>query len=331
VGLARRFSASRFLGDVRRYGATWFNYTGKPLAYLLATPERSDDGDNPLRIAYGNEGSPAVVEEVARRFGVAVVDVFGSTEGAIALDRSGGPPRGSLGRLREGMDIVDPDGNTVPPARFDREGRLVNAEDCVGELVNTRGLGPFEGYYKNDDAMARATRGGWYWSGDLGYRDEDGWVYFAGRSSDWLRVDGENFPAAPVEAIVGRHPDVQLLSVYGVPDTDAGDQVMAALVLQPGAEFDPSAFAAWLDAQPDLSPKWRPRYVRLCPALPTTPTNKVLTRTLVHEKFRSDRTGGDRVFVRPRGEAAFLPFDAATEAALRRAFEDAGRLAAWDL
>jgi hypothetical protein len=57
----------------------------------------------------------------------------------------------------------------------------------------------------------------------------------------------------------------------------------------------------------------------------------VLTRTLVHEKFRSDRTGGDRVFVRPRGEAAFLPFDAATEAALRRAFEDAGRLAAWDL
>jgi fatty-acyl-CoA synthase len=179
--------------------------------------------------------------------------------------------------------------------------------------------------------MARATRGGWYWSGDLGYRDEDGWVYFAGRSSDWLRVDGENVPAAPVEAIVGRHPDVQLLSVYGVPDTDAGDQVMAALVLQPGAEFDPSAFAAWLDAQPDLSPKWRPRYVRLCPALPTTPTNKVLTRTLVHEKFRSDRTGGDRVFVRPRGEAAFLPFDAATEAALRRAFEDAGRLAAWDL
>ena len=92
VGLARKFSASRFLDDVRRYGATWFNYTGKPLAYLLATPEKPDDADNPLRLAYGNEGSPQVVEAVADRFGVAIVDVFGSTEGAIALDRSGGPP-----------------------------------------------------------------------------------------------------------------------------------------------------------------------------------------------------------------------------------------------
>ena len=331
VGLARRFSASRFLDDVRRYGATWFNYTGKPLAYLLATPERADDADNTLRMAYGNEGSPAVVEEVARRFDVAVVDVFGSTEGAIALDRSGDPPRGSLGRLREGMAIVDADGNTLPPARFDGKGRLLNAEECVGELVNTKGMGAFEGYYKNEEAMSRATRGGWYWSGDLGYMDEHGWVYFAGRTSDWLRVDGENFPAAPIEAIVARHPDIALVSVYGVPDTDAGDQVMAALVLRPGAEFDAEGFAAWLDAQPDLSPKWRPRYVRVCNALPTTPTNKVLTRTLVHQKFRSDRTGGEPVYHRVRGDSAFARFDAEAEAELHRAFAHAGRLPAWDL
>jgi fatty-acyl-CoA synthase len=331
VGLARRFSASRFLDDVRRYGATWFNYTGKPLSYLLATPERPDDADNPLRIAYGNEGSPAVVEEVSRRFGVAVVDVFGSTEGAIALDRSGDPPRGSLGRLRPGIAIVDPDGNSLPRARFDADALLLNADECVGELVNTEGLGPFEGYYRNDEAMARTTRNGWYWSGDLGYMDEDGWVYFAGRTSDWLRVDGENFPSAPVEAIVARHPDARLVSVYGVPDVDSGDQVMAAVVLQPGTRFDPAEFASWLDAQPDLSPKWRPRYVRLCRELPTTPTNKVLTRTLQHQKFRSDRIGGDPVFRRGRGEQSYRPFDEAAEADLRQDFEQAGRRAAWDL
>jgi len=331
VGLARRFSASRFLDDVRRYGATWFNYTGKPLAYLLATPERPDDAENTLRLAYGNEGSPQVVEAVARRFGVAVVDVFGSTEGAIALDRSGDPPRGSLGRLRDGIAIVDADGHEVARARFDAEGRLENAEECVGEMVNTKGVGPFEGYYRNDEAMTRATRNGWYWSGDLGYIDEEGWVYFAGRTSDWLRVDGENFPAAPIEAIVARHPDVMLGAVYGVPDTDSGDQVMAALVLRQGRAFDPAAFATWVDAQPDLSPKWRPRYVRLSRALPTTPTNKVLTRTLVHQKFRSDRTGGDTVYWRGRGEAAFSLFDADTEAALAGAFTAAGRGAAWDL
>ena len=132
-------------------------------------------------------------------------------------------------------------------------------------------------------------------------------MYFAGRTSDWLRVDGENFPAAPIEAIVARHPDVMLASVYGVPDVDSGDQVMAALVLRDGASFDPAAFAAWVDAQSDLSPKWRPRYVRLCKALPTTPTNKVLVRTLVHQKFRADRVGGDPVFVRGRGEDRYGP------------------------
>jgi fatty-acyl-CoA synthase len=331
VGLARKFSASRFLDDVRHYGATWFNYTGKPLAYLLATPERPDDADNPLRLAYGNEGSPQVVEAVADRFGVAIVDVFGSTEGAIALDRSGGVPRGSVGRLRQGIKIVDADGNVLPAARFDSDGRLENAEECVGEMVNVEGQGPFEGYYRNEEAMAKTTRNGWYWSGDLGYVDEDGWVYFAGRTSDWLRVDGENFPAAPIEVIVSRHPDVMMASVYGVPDVDAGDQIMAALVLRPGATFDPTGLAAWFDAQPDLSPKWRPRYIRVALVLPTTPTNKVLTRTLVHQKFRADRTGGDLVYVRGRGEDSYRPFAAGDETALREAFVKAGRAQAWDL
>jgi fatty-acyl-CoA synthase len=219
----------------------------------------------------------------------------------------------------------------LPFARFDSDGRLVNADECVGEMVNVEGQGPFEGYYRNEEAMAKTTRNGWYWSGDLGYVDEDGWVYFAGRTSDWLRVDGENFPAAPIEAIVARHPDVMLASVYGVPDVDAGDQVMAALVLNDGAVFDPSGFVSWLDAQADLSPKWRPRYIRVATALPSTPTNKVLTRTLVHQKFRADRTGGDPLYTRGRGEDVYRPFGDSDEAALFEAFQAAGRGQAWDL
>jgi fatty-acyl-CoA synthase len=331
LSLARRFSASRFLPDVRHYGVTWFNYTGKVLAYLLATPERPDDADTTLRVAFGNEGSPQVVEAAATRFGMRIIDVFGSTEGSIALDRTGNRPAGSIGRLRQGIMVVDEDGRERPRARFDGDGRLVNAGESVGELVNTLGVGPFEGYYRNEAAMRRSTRQGWYWSGDLGYVDGDGWVFFAGRTSDWLRVDGENFPTAPVEAVLGRHPDVLLASVYGVPDADAGDQVMVAMVLRDGAAFDPEAYATWVDAQPDLSPKWRPRYVRLTPALPSTPTNKVLTRTLSHHKFRSDRVGGDRVYVRERGDVAYRAFGAADEDGLRRAFEAAGRSAAWDL
>jgi acyl-CoA synthetase (AMP-forming)/AMP-acid ligase II len=284
-----------------------------------------------LRIAFGNEGSPQVVEAAAERFGIEIVDVFGSTEGAIAFDRSGGPPRGSVGRLRQGIIIVDAEGHEAPPARFDGEGRLLNTEECVGEIVNTLGVGPFEGYYHNEEAMRRTTRHGWYWSGDLGFVDQEGWVYFAGRTSDWLRVDGENFPAAPIEAIVARHPDVVMASVYGVPDADSGDQVMAALVLRHGVEFDGQSFAIWLDEQSDLSPKWRPRFVRHCPALPTTPTNKVLSRTLIHQKFRSDRIGGDPIFVRDRHVAFYRPFTAGDEESLRRAFESRGRRTAWDL
>jgi fatty-acyl-CoA synthase len=331
VGLARKFSASRFLDDVRRYGATWFNYTGKPLAYLLATPEKPDDADNPLRLAYGNEGSPQVVETVARRFDVEVVDVFGSTEGAIALDRSGGPPRGSIGSLREDVAIVDPDGNRVPVAEFDEDGRLANADVCVGEIVNTAGVGPFEGYYKNEEAMKATTRNGWYWSGDLGYIDADGWVYFAGRTADWLRVDGENFPAGPIDAVITRHPDVLLGAVYGVPDVFAGDQVMTALVPREGIKFDPDGFARWLDAQPDLSPKWHPRYVRISASLPQTPTNKVLTRVLQHEKYRSDRTAGDEIYLRGRGETSYRLMTPGDETELREGFDKAGRLRVWDL
>jgi fatty-acyl-CoA synthase len=331
LSLARRFSASRFLPDVRRYGVTWFNYTGKLLTYLLATPPREDDAANSLRVAFGNEGSPQVVEEAATRFGVRIIDVFGSTEGAIALDRTGNRPRGSIGRLRQGIMVVDEAGKEARRAEFEGDGRLVNAAECVGELVNTLGVGPFEGYYRNDGAMQQTTRNGWYWSGDLGYVDDDGWVFFAGRTADWLRVDGENFTAAPIEAIIGRHPDVLLASVYGVPAPDSGDQVMAALVLKGGAVFDGDAFATWLDGQPDLGPKWRPTFVRLCSALPSTPTNKILTRTLIHEKFRQDRVAGDPLFRRVRGGAAFQPFRQKDESALRAEFESHGRARAWDL
>ena len=331
IGLARRFTATGWLADVRRYQATWFNYTGKPLSYVLATPPRPDDAENPLRVAFGNEGSPQVVDGFARRFGVRVIDAFGATEGGIAVNRTDDPPPGALGVAGASVKVVDDDGNERPTARFDDEGTLLNAEECVGEIVNTAGGGPFEGYYNNDEANARSTRNGWYWSGDLGYLDDRRNLYFAGRTAEWIRVDGENFPAGPIEAAVARHPDVVVAAVYGVPDEQAGDQVMVALVLHDGAVFDPLAFARFVDDQPDLGPKWRPRYVRVGRVLPQTATNKVLKRTLVHEKFRCDRVGGDDLWVRERGADAYHRFAPDDEAALRKRFAAAGRTRFWDL
>jgi fatty-acyl-CoA synthase len=331
VGLGRRFSASRWLADVRRYGSTYFNYTGKPLAYLLATPELPDDADNPLRVAFGNEGSPEVVDSFSRRFGVHVIDAYGATEGGVAVDREAEERAGALGKVVPAVKVVDEEGNERPRARFDNEGRLRNADECVGEIVNTAGAGPFEGYYNNTEANERTLRFGWYWTGDLGYLDDDGYLYFAGRNADWLRVDGENFPAAPIESALSRHPDVVLAAVYGVPDDQAGDQVMAGVVLRDGSAFDPAAFAAWVDAQDGIGPKWRPRYVRVLRDPPTTGTNKIVKRSLVHQKWRSDQVGGDNVYVRERGERAYRPFTADDERELRESFVRYQRDRFWDL
>lgn len=331
VGLGRKFSASGWLPDVRRYGSTYFNYTGKPLAYLLATPEHADDAENAVRIAFGNEGSPEVVAEFSRRFGIEVIDAYGATEGGIAVNRDATTPPTALGRPAATVLVVDEQGEQLPRAVFDAEGRLANAQECVGEIVNTAGVGPFEGYYKNDDATQKTARFGWYWSGDLGYVDDDGFLYFAGRNADWIRVDGENFTAAPIEEALRKAPGLILSSVYGVPDAAAGDQAMAGLVLVDPDAFDGAAFAQWLDAQTAIGPKWRPRYVRVLREPPTTGTNKIVKRTLQHQKWRADRCDGDSVWIRERGDAAYRPFTAADEAALRAEFVHHGRERFWDL
>jgi fatty-acyl-CoA synthase len=282
-----RFSASGFLPDVRRHGVTYFNYVGKPLSYVLATPERPDDADNTLTRVFGNEGAEDDLGRFAERFGCRVVDSYGSTEGGATVQRTPDTPHGALGRAPEDTVVIDPvSGEECATALFDAEGKLTNADEAIGELVSKSGGAGFEGYWDNNDAEEARLRNGWYWTGDLAYRDGSGFFYFAGRSDDWLRVDGENFAAAPVGRILMRHPDVLLAVVYAVPDPVTGDQVMAALQLKPGAVFDPDAFSTFLSAQPDMGTKWTPRFVRVAAALPMTATSKVLTRRLRAERWR---------------------------------------------
>ncbi|OBI11426.1 acyl-CoA synthetase [Mycobacterium sp. E2462] len=277
-----RFSPNRFLDDVRRYGVTYVNYVGKPLALILATPARPDDADNTLRVAFGNEANDRDIAEFARRFGCRVVDSFGSSEFAVIVVREDGTPPGSIGRPYPGVSVYNSATlRECPVARFDEHGALINADDAVGELVNTQGAGPFVGYYNDPAATAERLRHGMYWSGDLAYRDADGWVYLAGRTADWMRVDGENLAAAPVERVLERLPAIAQVAVYAVRDERVGDQVMAALVLRDGAALQPADLERFLHAQPDLSPKAWPRYVRINSQLPTTATNKILKRALI--------------------------------------------------
>ena len=275
------FSASGLLEDLRRYGATYMNYVGKPLAYVLATPESPGDSDNPLRVAFGNEAAERDIAEFGRRFGATVWDGFGSTEGAVIITRDGQCPSGSVGRGFPGVAIYNPD--TVaecPPAVFDASGALANPDEAIGEIVNTEGAGMFGGYYNDAQATGERLRHGMYFSGDLAYRDADGWIYLAGRTGEWLRVDGENLTTAPIERILHRLAPINRVAVYAVGDPQVGDAVMAALVLRDGATLTPHEFGDFLAAQPDLSPKAWPRYVWITDDLPVTATNKILKRTL---------------------------------------------------
>jgi fatty-acyl-CoA synthase len=302
AALRERFSASQFLVDVHRYGVTYFNYVGKPLSYILATPEHPDDTDNTLRRCFGNEAAEADVARFAERFACTVQDAYGSTEGGAAVQRTPDTPRGALGRALPGTKVVDPDtGEECPRAEFDAQGRLLNAEAAIGELVSETGGTGFEGYWRNAEAERSRLKNGWYWTGDLAYRDHDDFFYFGGRDYDWLRVDGENFASAPVEGILQRHPDVVLASVYAVPDTVVGDQVMATLLLHEGRTFHPEGFTEFLAGEEDLGTKWAPRYVRVTDSLPVTATTKVLKRVLRNEGWHCD----EPVWWRPGKNAAY--------------------------
>ncbi|RFC74137.1 long-chain-fatty-acid--CoA ligase [Streptomyces sp. AcE210] len=306
VALRRRFSASRFLDDVRAYGATYFTYVGRAVQYILATDERPDGRDNPLRVGFGTEAGAVDAARFAERFGVRLVEGYGSSEGGAAIQRSAGTPAGAIGRATPGDDLAVVDAATrreCPPADFDADGRLLNGEAAIGELVN-RGRTPFEGYWRNEDAYGQRVRDGWYWTGDLFYRDREGFLYFAGRTDDRLRVDSENLAPAMIENILARYEHAAAVAVYGVPDPVAGDQVMATLALRgtdTAGPFDPLAFTEFLLSQADLGTKMAPRFVRVVERMPVTATNKVHRVGLRREGFRC----ADPVWWRPPGEDGY--------------------------
>ncbi|SNT50556.1 AMP-binding protein [Rhodococcoides kyotonense] len=285
LALRQTFSASGFLPDIRKFGATYANYVGTPLSYVLATPPHADDSDNPLRVVYGNEATPSAAIEFAQRFGVLVVDGFGSSEGGISIARTPDTPPDALGPIPDGVEVLDSDGRAC-------------ATGVVGELVNTVGPGMFYGYYRNAEADADRIRGGMYFSGDLAYVDSNGFVYFAGRSSGWMRIRGENVGTAPIERILLRHPGIRAASVYGVPTDGPGDDAMAAIV---APEDIMDEFDAFLTAQSDLALRTWPRWVRVCTDLPRTASHKVLAREL----RRQGRDTDDPVWWSPEPGAPY--------------------------
>ena len=322
--LARKFSASRFVADLMRYKVTYFNYVGRSLSYILAQPENAKEAQTSLGCCFGTEASDFDITEFHRRFGVWPTENYGASEGGLTLRRTPETPKGALGLPPAGMEAAVVNPATMvecPRAILSDSGRILNAEEAIGELVNLTGAPLFEGYYKNPEAAADRIRGDAFLTGDLGYRDEAGYFYFAGRTSDRLRVDSENFSAAPVERVLSRYPGVMLAAVYPVPDARTGDQVMATLQMQDPAAFDPEDFARFLQAQPDLGTKWAPRFLAVVSDVPVTATQKINKPSLRRDAWLVNET----ILHRPGREIAFEVLDDNALEKLERRFAESGR------
>jgi crotonobetaine/carnitine-CoA ligase len=261
AAFATQFSASEFWPLVHEVRATVIYTLGTVLAMLLTREPSSLEETNPLRVILGLGAAP-IRDRVIARFGVkAVLECFGSTDaGVVTIEPLGSTPRaGSCGPAVPGVDIriVDDAGTPLPPRG-------------VGEIL-VRSPAMMAAYYKDPEETAQALRDGWFHSGDLGWLDEDGWLYFVDRKRDVIRRGGENVSSVLVEKTIREHPLVTDVAVVGMPDAVLGQEIKAFVVTSaPVAEEELRAFAAARLAKFQVPRLWEFR-----DALPKTPTQRV--------------------------------------------------------
>ena len=347
IALRERFSASRFVPDVLGQGVSYWNYVGEPVHYILAAIEKQTGGDaerirkeitehpdNRFSWAIGNGASPPDIDRFMNWFGLDdMFELYGSTEAAISTFRKKADPRGSVGEITDpSVQILKEDGSACPPAELDGDGKIVNYAEAVGEICRVaQDTGLFQGYFENADANQSKYRDGIYHSGDLGHiQAHEGrrFLFFDGRTDDWVRKDGENFSAAQVARLVSEHEDVILAAAYGVPCAVSDELVMVALKIAPGADFDAQAFFDFCDTQTrkgGMDRKWFPDFVRVVDDFEYTQTEKILVRNLKKQHFHPDRGGDSPVFWRERNSATFRVFTRDDFSTLREKFKQAER------
>lgn len=270
IALARRFSASRFWRDVDRFGATQFNLLGA-MANILSVqpPSPIERGSAPRKCMI--VPMPSFAEAFAERFNLQMYSTYALTDFGYLTFLTPDDPVAkwrSAGRPQEDFElaVLDDDDFPLPPGQ-------------VGEIC-ARPRRPWvsaQGYYDMPEATVAAWRNLWFHTGDRGYLDEDGYLFFVDRKKDSIRRRGENISAHEVEQIILNHAAVLDVAAFPVDSEMSEDEVMVSIVLRPGAELDAPALVRWCSGQ--MASFMVPRFVEFLPSLPRTPTEKV-------EKYR---------------------------------------------
>ncbi|MBI5585045.1 MAG: ATP-dependent acyl-CoA ligase [Deltaproteobacteria bacterium] len=263
--LSDKFSATRFWDEIRRYKATQFNYLGAVIPILEKQPEKADDLDNPVRIAFGAGCPQAVMDRFEKRFGCKCLEGFGMTEIGIPVHTTPHDRRpGSCGQPLPSYEIklVDDEDQEVGPG-------------VPGEII-FRPKEPYTmmlGYYNMPDKTLEACGNLWFHTGDLAKRDDDGYLYFVDRKKDSLRRRGENISSFEVERAINSHPKVLESAAVAIQSELAEDEVKICVVLQPGETLAAEELIAYAaDRMPYFAV---PRFVEFLDSLPKTPTERV--------------------------------------------------------
>ncbi|MEY2448691.1 MAG: hypothetical protein QOH79_2167 [Acidimicrobiaceae bacterium] len=265
-----RFSVSGFWPAVERTGATVVHILGSMIALIARMPDtpESERCKGQIRALVGVPFPPDLVATWRERFGIELAGFhgYGLTEACplTSLRHDETPKPGSSGRRNEHFDVMllDDDGVEVPV-------------DAPGEIIcrPTREGVMFSGYWKRPEATAAATRDGWFYTGDIGRFDEDGFFYFLDRKKDYLRRRGENISSLEVEATFLKHPLIEDVAVHGLPSDLTEDDLKVTAVVTRGQDLDPAALFEWsVDRLPYFA---LPRYIEFREELPRSPFGRV--------------------------------------------------------
>lgn len=271
LALSRRFSASRFWNEIRQTNATQFNLLGSMVNMLWAQPPSPLDGVHGVRQC-GTVPVPLFAPDFEKRFRVKFVTSYAITDAGQGTFLQPGYPQDkfrSTGKPRPGVQIEIRDENDQPvPAGS--PGEICMRSDDPALAPRT--------YYKMPEATAKASRGGWFHTGDRGYFDEDGYLWFVDRDKDAIRRRGENVSSWEVEQIIGSHPAVLDVAVIPVRSDMAEDEVMACVALKDGQALDPAELIGFCNAR--MAYYMVPRYVEFLSELPRNMSEKVQKREL---------------------------------------------------
>lgn len=329
IALRRRFSTSQFWPDVRRYGVTAAQYIGEICRYLLNTPPQPDDRDHGLRLLMGAGLNTDVWKRFVQRFGVErIIEGWGSTEANAGITNVDNEP-GSCGRIpfweKTNVRLVRYDIEADTHVR-DADGYLVlcgpgEVGEGIAFIIDDPdiGAGRFEGYTNAEATDKKILRNvfrdgdAWWSSGDLLRCDEHGYCFFVDRIGDTFRWKSENVSTNEVAEALTAYPGLEILTIYGVAvPGQEGRAGMAAIVMQPGFEFDAQAFYAL--AVKRLPAYAVPLFVRLSPAAAMTTTFK-LRRVDLQRQGYDPANFVDPLWVRDDAAASYVPY---SEAALQR-------------